>query len=67
MSKILSSPVSVVKDRLICDCGGEIVRTDGGVRMSNPPQYPHECNKCGEHQYIRGESYPRIRYVDATE
>jgi hypothetical protein len=62
MPQVVSTPVAVVRERLMCDCGGEIIRTDGGVRLSNPAQYPHECNKCGQHQYIRGGSYPRIRY-----
>ena len=29
------------------DCDGEMLST-GVMLTSDPPQYPHECNKCGE-------------------
>lgn len=63
MTSIVSEPVSVVRERLMCDCGGEMVATGGGALLTSPPRYPHECNKCGAHEYVRGASFPRIRYV----
>jgi len=61
MPHVVTEPVTVVRERLLCDCGGELIRTDGGDLLSKPPQYPHECNKCGAQQYVRGVSYPRIQ------
>lgn len=39
-------------------CGGEFNPT-GISLMSNPPQYPHVCNKCGKEETSRGFKFPR--------
>lgn len=54
--------VKVIKVTLECEkCGGEMKST-GQALMSNPPQYPHECKKCGNTRNIRGKQYPYIEY-----
>lgn len=39
----------MVKINYICDaCGeGEMTVSGSMCLMSNPPSYPHKCNKCG--------------------
>jgi len=51
--------------RMMCECGGEMKPT-GVCLTSNPPQYPHVCNKCGTNvtYYV---TYPEIRYVTESE
>lgn len=50
-----------VEVHLYCDeCGTEMDFL-GQVLMSNPPQYPHVCPKCGS-QRIMDAQYPRITY-----
>ncbi len=47
-----------------CDeCQIGKMRFDGIVLTSNPPQYPHQCNKCG-HAQTFFEHYPHIEYVE---
>lgn len=54
--------VKVYQVTYICDaCGvGEMVPT-GVALMSNPPQYPHKCNKCGSENTLRSK-YPKTVY-----
>ena len=40
--------------------GGEYLPT-GVVLLSNPPQYPHKCNRCGETK-VFNQKYPRYEY-----
>lgn len=37
---------------------------NGAVKTSNPPQYTHECNKCG-HTKTFNEQYPLIKFFPA--
>ena len=66
--KILQTPVNVVMEYMICDCGEKMEWT-GQALMSNPAQYPHKCNdtKCGKEETARGEPYPRIKYLEKEE
>lgn len=43
---------------MVCDkCGeGKMIPSGGGILCSNPPLFPHICNKCGNE-----ENY-KIRY-----
>ncbi len=43
-------------------CSGMMESCEGGVLMSNPPQYPHKCTKCGKVRYITGITYPYIEH-----
>lgn len=45
--------------------GGEYLPT-GRVLLSNPPQYPHECNNCGEEKIFE-KSYPTLEYVEVND
>lgn len=47
----------------VCDvCEEGRMKRDGGiVLMSEPPQYPHVCDKCGARQLFEN-SYPYITY-----
>lgn len=45
-----------------CECGGEMKHTGGvfmggEVFLSNPPKYPHKCDKCGE-RITLNKAYP---------
>jgi predicted SprT family Zn-dependent metalloprotease len=44
----------------ICECKGEVLPTRE-MLMSNPPQFPHKCNKCGK-EYVFDKKYPYIAY-----
>lgn len=54
--------------RLMCDkCGEGEMKPTGVQLLSNPPQYPHRCDKCGFETTIRGgKAYPRIDYEEVT-
>lgn len=54
--------------RLMCDkCGEGEMKQTGVQLLSNPPQYPHRCDKCGSETTIRGgKTYPRIEYEEVT-
>lgn len=57
-------PLSAVWRRWICneeDCDGEMKPT-GQCFPSNPPQYPHRCEKC-QRQESASAVYPRIAYL----
>lgn len=46
-----------------CDkCGEGHYRPTGEILMSNPPQFPHACNKC-DHRATFTERYPTVRYA----
>ena len=46
----------------MCKCGGEF-KPDGMCLMSNPPQYPHICLKCGERETFTSK-YPKLDYIE---
>lgn len=52
--------VRVVYVRRLCSCGGEM-KPGYYVLTSNPPQYPHVCDRCGRSEtYL--VCYPEVRY-----
>ena len=56
-----TSEVKVRKVTIECEkCGVEMFPT-GVTLMSDPPQYPHKCDKCGNTVNMM-EIYPRIEY-----
>lgn len=61
--------VTPVRVSMYCDCGGEFILGNGttndviAVLLSNPPKYPHTCNKCGKQEYFVKE-YPYIDYEE---
>ena len=45
----IESEVRTYVRRAMCECGGEYVRDyESPTLMTNPPQYTHKCNKCGD-------------------
>lgn len=62
MPTITKTPVTWNLERLICECGGEMMRF-GPTLMSYPPQYVMWCGKCGA-QETRYESYPRVMWEE---
>lgn len=42
------------------------MRPGNVVLATYPPQYPHECDRCGHAQTFY-EIYPRIEYEDIEE
>lgn len=57
-----------IEVRLFCDedgCPGEM-RPDGRCLASNPPWYPHVCEKCGARENTR-KVYPFIEYKEVRE
>lgn len=66
MPKEQLTPVETYMARLICDCGGEMKATSGPQLMSDPPKIPHECDRCGAMQYVRGKAYPHVVHKEPT-
>lgn len=55
--------VEAYAEKYICDkCKeGEMLPTGENMWLSNPPKFPHRCNKCGfESAFI--ERYPTIKF-----
>ena len=56
---------SVVAKEVKLSCGGQcsgfMESVHHPVRLSNPPQYLHRCNKCGSEEWVRGKTYPYVR------
>lgn len=59
----IKTKVNTFLVHLMCDkCdGGEMMPT-GIALLSNPPQYPHKCNKCGHQVNVTGNKYPFIKH-----
>lgn len=56
--------VETYKVYLKCDeCKGFMI-PNGICLASNPPQYPHVCDNCGNVQNIMGKRYPFIEYKE---
>lgn len=56
----IKEEVKTYRVKLMCDtkdCTGEML-PDGRCLMSNPPQYPHVCNVCGNTDNVFGKKYP---------
>jgi hypothetical protein len=51
--------------RYKCDCGGEM-KPSSHILMSFPPQYPHECEKCGKGVDL-SERYPTVKWEEIME
>lgn len=58
-------PVKTVKRHLMCDCGGEYKST-GNSYMTYPPQYPHQCNNCGD-KVTKRKMYPLVIHLPVEE
>lgn len=58
-------PAMVFSVYAICKCGAEML-PDGTRLDSNPPWYPHYCNRCGNRESLR-EVYPRQQFIDKQE
>ena len=55
-------PIKYFQEDYLCDvCGEGFYRSTGISLMSNPPQYPHICNKCEDRKTFNC-IYPRIMY-----
>jgi predicted RNA-binding Zn-ribbon protein involved in translation (DUF1610 family) len=54
--------VRTVGVEYVCDqCGAGTMQLRGNTMlMSNPPQYPHQCDKCGHRQDLLAK-YPTYR------
>ena len=60
--------VRTIMVRLMCDkCGEGEMKPTGVCLTSNPPQYPHKCNKCGAEVTVRGKTYPRAEYEEVPQ
>lgn len=58
-------PVSIVKQCPKCD-GNMRRKEDAPILTTFPPQYTHQCSKCG-HTEIYTETYPRIVFMTEDE
>ena len=58
-------PVHTFRERMICECGGEM-KGHGTVMLSSPAQQVHACEQCGRSKTICEPFYPRIVHVDAS-
>ena len=51
-----------VRVKYICDeCGEGEYRPKEKLLLSDPPQFPHACNQCGDETTL-SEQYPTIRF-----
>jgi hypothetical protein len=62
MSVIHEAQVLPVRQRAICECGGELV-SDGTSFLTHPPKYQHECEECGIKETF-SVVYPRVVFKD---
>ena len=61
MNKEIKTEVKTFRIELQCDeCDG-IMSHNGIVLTSNPPLFPHECDKCGYRKNVRGIKYPYLK------
>ena len=51
----------VVLVQMQCECGGEMVKEEGGV-VGEDGKHPHVCKKCGKREMF-DVVYPRVKYV----
>ena len=58
----VETPLQTMYVEKVCECGGKMKPT-GVCRTTNPPQYPHLCDKCGKEKTYN-EVYPVIRYSE---
>ena len=58
IKKIYQVPVEL---HLHCDKCGTEMEFEGKVLISDPPQYPHICPKCGTKKIMEAQ-YPHIEY-----
>lgn len=58
MPKIVDEPADCFRERLLCDCGHEM-QADNIMLPTDPPKYPHSCEKCGS-SGVFSHVYPRI-------
>jgi predicted RNA-binding Zn-ribbon protein involved in translation (DUF1610 family) len=57
------TPVQTVVVDYVCDSCGEGHMLPTGITLtSNPPQYPHKCDKCGT-QDVFLTRYPQGRHI----
>jgi hypothetical protein len=65
--KEIKLPVYNYIVRATCECGGEFEPT-GMVLMSNPPKYPHTCNKCGKEEiFVKKFPHYTFEEIDVTK
>lgn len=48
--------------KMYCECGGEMI-PNGNVLCTYPPQYSHDCNKCGK-RACYDIKYPKVEYKE---
>jgi len=65
MTTIKRIEVKTYRERLYCECGGEMLPT-GMIYSTMPPQYPHQCQVCGA-QAIAPDSFPRVVYDESGD
>lgn len=54
----MKTRVKMYSVEYVCDeCRKGVMQSTGITLTSNPPQYPHRCNKCGAEQTFM-ECYP---------
>lgn len=64
MEKVANAQLILVE--YVCDeCQQGLMRPNGVMLMSNPPQYPHQCTNCGSTKVFYNQ-YPYQKIV-ATE
>lgn len=63
MSRIIRKKLETYLENFRClKCEKGIMERDGSIVLTtDPPQYPHKCNYCGEKENFP-ESLPRLVY-----
>jgi hypothetical protein len=59
MNEILTE-LKAYRAEAFCECGGKFVPS-GVALLTNPPKYPHYCNKCNAKD-VFPNTYPKVVY-----
>lgn len=63
MSEMVAEAKTIIVYMIYDKCGNGIMERNNDVPlMTNPPQYFHTCNKCGNKEYYN-KSYPYHKLV----
>ena len=67
MGNIIQVPVQSFIEKKLCQMctDGQVESTEDPMLLSDPPQFVHRCNSCGNEQYFR-DKWPKIVYKEIT-
>jgi ribosomal protein L34E len=64
---VVRVPVRTYRERLVCECGGELVVTYARSKLVGR-EYLHKCQRCGaETEWMDNDRYPRIVHEEVED